>query len=186
MQEKGSTWHVGSQGVSRCNGIFAQERDQYGDQMESIVKYRNVHTRTRAQWSLLCPSHSLPCFRSRCNIVIRHHFAVHIRGVQKWNACLCRPLGCTAHHLASTAEHGGPTDLMPPPFGQGTPLYRSPSPRSWNTAIDDHLGDIWWPTLETSQTCSFEGPHCTSGGYWSMYSWQADDMQANWNAFLFR
>ena len=37
-----------------------------------------------------------------CNILIRHHSPVHIRGMYKWNTNLCMPLDCTVCHLAFT------------------------------------------------------------------------------------
>ena len=42
----------------------------------------------------------------RCNILIRHHFPVHMRGIHKWNVCVC-PKGCTVHGLACTAQPAG-------------------------------------------------------------------------------
>ena len=40
----------------------------------------------------------------RCNILIRYHFPVHIKGTHKWNTPLCMPFGYVVHHLACTAQ----------------------------------------------------------------------------------
>ena len=39
-----------------------------------------------------------------CNILIRPHFPVHIKGIPKWDTHLYMPLECRVHHLACTAQ----------------------------------------------------------------------------------
>ena len=41
------------------------------------------------------------------NILIRHHFPEHIRGVKKLNTRLCMSLCCVVHHLACGTQPGG-------------------------------------------------------------------------------
>ena len=42
-----------------------------------------------------------------CNILIRPHFPVHIKGIPKWDTHLYMPLECRVHHLACTAQRRG-------------------------------------------------------------------------------
>ena len=49
---------------------------------------------TKFGCSSLLGSNSL---EHQCNILIRHHFPEHIRGVHKWNTHLYTPLGCTQY-----------------------------------------------------------------------------------------
>ena len=47
----------------------------------------------------------------RCNVLIRHHFPVHIRGIHKRNTYLCMAVGCAVHHLACIVQPMGYTGM---------------------------------------------------------------------------
>ena len=53
------------------------------------------------------------CKDNWCNILINHHFQVHMRGEHKWNSHLRMPLGevCTVHNLACTVQPRGHTGM---------------------------------------------------------------------------
>ena len=47
---------------------------------------------------------------NQCNILICHHFSVHLKGVYKWNTHVCTFLGFAVHYLvciAQSSEHIG-------------------------------------------------------------------------------